>query len=133
MKFFQHFLCFALLCLPASAGAAGYSWLTFRLADASEISVAAENLNMNYSDGYLLLSSDKVNQTLNVNQIKSMHFSSGGAGIETINNLSGKDAVYYTLSGTEVGTYPSIDAARESLPSGIYIGKNELGTFKVIF
>lgn len=123
----------AILVLPLMTSAAEFPWLTFLLADDTEVSVAAENLDINYSDGNLLLASGTVNQAIPVDQIKSMKFTSYSAGIrDVIENKSG-EAEYFDLSGIKVGTFPSLEVARKSLPSGTYIGKSDIKTFKVIF
>lgn len=119
--------------LPIASFAADYQWLTFRMADNSEVSVAADNLSINYSDANLYLKSATVDLTISVDQIKTMRFTSSEAGIDDVNiNLPFK-ADYYTVSGVKVGRFTSIEEARKNLPSGIYIAKNETKIFKVIF
>ena len=116
--------------IPLLAAGADYPWLTFRMADDTEISVAAENLNMKYLDGYLHLSSSNENRTIPVEQIKSMKFTSHSSGIKEIEDME-SDADYYNLSGICVGRFSSVKEARKALTSGIYIVKSERKTFKV--
>lgn len=119
--------------LPLSAMAAEYQWLTFRMTDDTEVSVAADKLSINYSDAMLRLKSATVDETLAVAQIKSMRFTSSSAGINEVKNNHIENAYYYTVGGIKVGHFTSIEEARENLPSGVYIGKTEAKTFKVIF
>lgn len=121
----------AALALPIMALAADYPWLTFRMADDTQFSVPAESLSMNYSDGNLHLTSMTVDKTIPVDQIKSMQFTSEASGVNEVNENQTKAGEYYNLAGTRVGRFATIDEARKSLPSGVYIVKNELKTFKV--
>lgn len=120
----------AAMTLPVMSMAADYPWLTFRMADDTEISVSADNLAMNYKDGYLQLNSSSVDKAIPVDQIKSMKFTSYSAGIQDIIDAQA-DGEYYNLSGICVGRYSSVENARKALPSGIYIVKSEKKTFKV--
>lgn len=114
--------------------AANYHWLTFRMTDGTEMSVAADNLEATYTDGYLQLSSSTVNQTIKTSDIKSMRFTEeDAAGIDTIDTDGDTSADYYTVAGVNVGRFQSPDAARETLGSGTYIAKSKTKTFKVIF
>ena len=119
--------------LSIATVAAEYPWLTFTLSDDTEVSVAADNLSINYAGGELQLMSTTVNQTLPVSQIKSMQFTTTMSGIE--DQVAGRcdNFELYTTAGTMAGQFTSIEAARAVLPSGIYVVKNESGTFKVIF
>lgn len=118
---------------PLMLFASEFPWLTFRLADSSELSVAADNLELNYKDGNLLLKSGIVNQTIPVEQIKSMRFTLLPSAIDDISVEQSAVADYFTMSGAMVGRFKTIDEARKSLPSGIYIGKSESKTYKIIF
>lgn len=119
--------------LPMASFAADYQWLTFRMADNSEVSVAADNLSINYRDANLYLKSATVDQTIAVAQIKTMRFTSSAAGINDVDANLPCEADYYTVSGVKVGRFTSIEDARKNLPSGIYVTKGEGKTFKVIF
>ncbi|MDE6548160.1 MAG: hypothetical protein K2L22_04100 [Muribaculaceae bacterium] len=121
----------ATLLMPILTYAEAFPWLTFRMTDDIELSVAAENLTINYKDGNLILSSSVVDKTIPANQIKSMRFSSTPAGINEVIDFKSSAGDYYNLSGLKVGNFASIEAARNVLPSGIYIVKNDQKTFKV--
>ena len=120
--------------LPMVLQAANYNWLTFRMTDGTEISVAADNLEADYAAGYLHLSSNTVNQTFKASDIKSMRFTEeNAAGIDGIDADGDTTADYYTVTGVKAGRFRSPDAARETLGSGTYIAKSKTKTFKVIF
>lgn len=120
-------------CTETSIYALDFPWLSFKMKDASEITVAADNLTMNYSDGNLLLTSPTVSETLPVADITSMVFTNREAGIDEINVALSENGYYYTLDGVKVGEFTSVDDGRRSLPSGMYIVRTESKSFKIIF
>lgn len=118
---------------PSLSYASDFPWLTFTMNDHTEISVASDNLAMNYMDNNLVLKSATVDQSIPVAQISSMEFTSSPSGIKDMLAGDGKSSVFYNLSGVKVGKFTSLKEARESLPSGVYILRNEKTTHKVIF
>lgn len=119
---------------PAVVMAGDYAWLTFHLADDTELSVASENLSITYGDGELLLSSSSVNQTIPVANVRSMKFTSSSSGVELIGVDSAADVhEFFTISGSKAGRFSSLEAARESLPSGVYLVFTGGKTHKIIF
>ncbi len=117
--------------LPVIAVAADYPWLTFKMTDDSEISVLAADLAINSQNGYLILSSAFVDKTIPLDQIYSMRFTTTSAGVETIEDIQSAVGDYYNLSGIMIGSFSSSDAARNVLPPGIYIVKNNSGSHKI--
>lgn len=120
---------------PIAISAEEYSWLTFQMIDNSKISVASDNLSINYSNGELHLKSNTVSQQISVSEVKSMEFtSSAAAGVEGITSDSvSREKDFYTLSGSKAGTFGSVDEAKLKLPSGIYLVVDGDNAFKVIF
>ena len=133
MKSFKYLALATALCASAQMWALDFPWLSFKMKDASEITVAADNLVMNYSDGNLVLTSGNVNETLPVADIASLSFTNQPAGVEEIVATLSESATYYTLGGVNVGEFASADDARRELPSGTYIAKSASKSFKVIF
>lgn len=133
MTIFKRLILAACMTASGVSFAADYGWLTFRLADDTELSVASENLSIDYIDDALHLKSATVDETLPVAQIKTMRFTEAPAGItDTAADVSEK-AVFYNVSGANAGIFPSVEAGRLNLPSGIYIVKSGDKTFKIIF
>ena len=118
---------------PMLAAAADYPWLTFRMTDGSELSVAAEGLAINYADGNLLLKSTTVDQTIPSDQVKSMRFTTSTDAVDEMTDILSSEADYFDLSGIKVGRFSSSDEARNVLPSGTYIVRSNKKTIKVIF
>lgn len=104
------------------------------MTDNSEISVASEDLMITYSNQNLQLKSKTVDQQIPINTIKSMQFKLTSVGLDALldNNTSEK-IEFYSLSGTKVGIYNSIEETREKIPAGIYVVKCNNKSFKVIF
>lgn len=123
----------ATLAIPLMAAASDFPWLTFRMNDDTEISVSSENLDMNYKEGILHLSSANVNQSIPVDKIKSMRFTSHSAGINDIEASDSENSEYYNLSGIMVGKFKTAEDAKKTLPSGVYIVRNSTKTYKVTF
>lgn len=113
--------------------AADYPWLTFTLADNTEVSVASDNLQMDYADGILHLSSPAVNETFDVSSLESMRFSSVATGIDDVKVSEDGLLDMFSMSGVRVGQFASLNEAKVSLPSGIYTVKGKNKTIKVIF
>lgn len=121
------------LLLPLSLSSAEYQWLTFKMTDSTEVSVAADNLSINYSGNALHLKSATVDESFYVAKIKTMRFTSLSAGKNEASAIRQESADYYNMEGVKVGRYASIEDARRELPSGVYVGKSETKTLKVIF
>lgn len=134
MKKLKQLFVAAALMAPPAGFAAEYQWLTFRMADNSEISVAAENLEINYGGQKLHLKSATVDQTIAVDGIKSMRFTDTPAAIDAPQGAAQVAAGdYYTAAGVKAGSFGSVEEARRSLPSGVYIVKKGDKTVKLIF
>lgn len=133
MKLISALIVTACLASPTMMSAVEYPWLTFRMADSSEVSVAADGLVMNYADGRLTLSSDRVDRSMDVADIRSMRFTSESVGISGISEAVSSVAEYFTADGISVGVFDSVDEARHALPSGVYVARGTFSTFKVIF
>ena len=118
---------------PMLAVAADYPWLTFRMTDGSELSVAAEGLAINYADGNLLLKSTTVDQIIPSDQVKSMRFTTSTDAVDEMIDILSSEADYFDVSGIKVGRFSSSDEARNVLPSGTYIVRSNKRTIKVIF
>ena len=118
---------------PMLAAAADYPWLTFRMTDGSELSVAAEGLAINYADGNLLLKSTTVDQIIPSDQVKAMRFTTSTDAVDEMTDILSSEADYFDLSGIKVGRFSSSDEARNVLPSGTYIVRSNKKTIKVIF
>ena len=118
--------------LPMAASATDLPWLNFRLADDSEVTVASDNLKITYSDGELHLQSSTIDRILKVADLRSMYFSETSAA-ETISADPESALTFYTTDGVEVGHFPDFEAAKKSLPSGLYIARGASKTIKVIF
>lgn len=133
MKKLKKTLILAALVWPLAGTAADYPWLTFSMADGTEMSVAAEGLAINYHEGNITLKSATVDQILATDLVKSMRFTTSAAAVDGITDLMNQEADYFDLSGKKAGRFASSDEARKALPSGTYIVRNNDKSLKVIF
>lgn len=123
----------AAMMLPFATFASDYPWLLFTMTDNTEIAVASDNLDISYQDGSLVLTSPTVSQTFETDLVRSMQFRKEWSGVDRISEAAPGRVDMVTLSGTPAGTFESVDEARATLPSGIYIATGEKGSIKVIF
>lgn len=119
--------------LSLSAWADGYRWLTFRMTDGTDVSVAAEDISIDYASGSLKLSSATVNQEIPVDKIYSMRFASELSGMDDVMSATDMSIDCFTLSGIWIGRYSSLVEARKALRSGVYIAKSDKKVIKLIF
>lgn len=133
MKKITKVILLAALAWPMMAGAAEFQWLTFKMADGSEMSVAADGLAINYSEGSLLLKSATVDESIATANISSMRFTTEAAAVEGISDILSSQSEYFDLSGVRVGIFESLNEARKALPAGTYIMRSNNKTIKVIF
>ena len=124
-------LLIACLALPIIASASDYPWLIFKMTDDREISVASDNLTVNYKDGYLHFPSSPAVPSVPVGQIKSMKFTQSPAAVIDLTDVVSENSSYYNLYGIMVGHFSSMEEAKKALPSGMYIVKTDSKTFKV--
>lgn len=126
------FLLSAMLATAATK-AETYPYLTFQSADGTMQSVEVESLTMTFSDGKLLVSNGTKSLELAVADLSSMFFSTSDAtGIETVSaaEADGNMAVF-SLQGTSVGSFSSVQQLRTSVPAGVYIIKKGGKTQKI--
>lgn len=123
-----------LLTVPAVLSAEVYPWLTFRMSDNTEISVPSQNLKIDYSDRVLHVSTSTVTTDISIDKVKSMQFTSSSSAIDNVLN-DGEDGAmeFFNVSGVKAGSFGSLEEARKSLPSGVYIIKNGEKSRKAIF
>ena len=122
------FVLCGLLLSALTTQAGDYKYLVFET-DAGPRSVSVDALEMTVQDGQLVTISGEDSECFDLATLSKMYFSSqevtriGSATQQTAGQV---DVV--NLSGCRVSLYPSIDAARQSLPKGVYVvrqdGKN---------
>lgn len=82
----------------------------------------------------LLLKSATVDQQLPVDQIKSMRFTSTLTTSDLVTDDVEPGLIeIFDLSGLCAGKFNTMEDARNTLPSGIYVMKTTLKTHKIIF
>lgn len=123
----------AALLATVSAYADDYGYFIFQKADGTLVSLASESLSMTFSDGKLVATNGTESCTLPLSELSKMFFSSADAtGIDSAKATDGDNSLeVFSLQGVSLGSFVTLDAARKSLPSGVYIVKTNVRTFKI--
>lgn len=122
------FVLCGLLLSALTVQAGDYKYLVFET-DAGPKSVSVDALEMTVQDGKLVATSGEDSECFNLVALSKMYFSSQEVtGISGATRQTAGQVEVVNLSGCRVGLYPSLDAARQSLPKGVYVvrqdGKN---------
>ena len=127
----------ALLLLAAQTASAelyDYPYMAFQTADGTVKTVSVSSLSLSVSNGVLIATSDDGTESFTLSDLSKMYFTSEAVVTKVQNPEStGSSEVEVTsLAGVFCGTFPSVEAARQSLPAGMYIVKNSTETFKIV-
>lgn len=122
------FVLCGLLLSALTTQAGDYKYLVFET-DAGPRSVSVDALEMTVQDGQLVATSGEDSECFDLAALSKMYFSSQEVtGINDATRQTTGQVEVISLSGCRVGLYPSLDAARQSLPKGVYVvrqdGKN---------
>lgn len=117
----------------AAAGAAAFEYpdMAFETVDAGSHYISVENLNISFSNSFLLASNGKETLQLPTDKLKTMQFSSNTSGISIPVKKTEEKVEVFTLSGIKVGHFASLSEAKSTLPNGIYIIKTKDSAFKL--
>lgn len=126
----------ALLLLAAQTASAelyDYPYMAFQTTDGIVKTVSVSSLSLSVSNGVLIATSDDGTESFTLSDLSKMYFTSEAVVTKVQNPEStGSSEVEVTsLAGVFCGTFPSVEAARQSLPAGMYIVKNSKETFKI--
>lgn len=126
----------ALLLLAAQTASAelyDYPYMAFQTTDGIVKTVSVSSLSLSISNGVLIATSDDGTESFTLSDLSKMYFTSEAVVTKVQNPEStGSSEVEVTsLAGVFCGTFPSVEAARQSLPAGMYIVKNSKETFKI--
>ena len=113
---------FLLAISALSVQATEYAYLTFKMSDGEEYSLAVSGLSIQFSDGNLVASDGT---TLPLAQLSKMYFSSTSA-ISPV-EVRGGAVDIFNLRGERLGTYPSWPEAQKALGKGVYVIKDIKG------
>ncbi len=117
----------------ASAELYDYPYMAFQTTDGIVKTVSVSSLSLSVSNGVLIATSDDGTESFTLSDLSKMYFTSEAVVTKVQNPEStGSSEVEVTsLAGVFCGTFPSVEAARQSLPAGMYIVKNSKETFKI--
>lgn len=110
------------------AHADSFNWLVFRTADGVEQPIGLADLVITFEDGELRATSQDESLAIPLATLKSMAFSNGESGIESVvTHLPEGRVTVFNAEGQSVGMYESATEAFARLAAGVYIIKAENG------
>lgn len=126
----KKYLLLVFMAITAIAVHAEYNRLVFRTLDGEELSVGLSDLNISFTSGEMLATSEGESVKIALTSLESMEFANGTTtsieNVNTGNKLEGKIMVY-TTDGQLYGSYDSVTSACATLQTGVYIFKAENG------
>lgn len=117
----------------ASAELYDYPYVAFQTTDGIVKTISVSSLSLTVSDGVLIATSDDGAESFTLSDLSKMYFTTEAA-VTKVQNAESTDTSgveVTSLAGVFYGTFPSVEAARQSLPAGMYIVKNSKETFKI--
>lgn len=106
--------------------------LVFETSDGQKVSMDAQSIVMNITNGNLSVTNAESTQSFPLSALTKMYFSNSSAGIDgiSIDNITG-DVEVYTTDGASAGSFDSVESAKKTLSPGYYLIKQGTKTFKV--
>lgn len=126
----------ALLLLAAQTASAelyDYPYMAFQTADGTVKTVPVSSLSLAITDGKLIATSGDETESFTLTNLSKMYFTTS-AEVTKVKNPEKADSSEVevtSLAGIPCGTFPSVEAARQSLPAGMYIVKSSKATLKI--
>ncbi len=120
------------LLLAATAYAGDYKYLVFETAEGGLQSVGVDALEMTVREGKLVAANALESKELDLAALSKMYFSTlevtsvGAAALQEAREVTVCD-----LSGRQVGSFASLEAARKKLPKGVYVVRQNGNNLKV--
>lgn len=127
------FVVLLLAAQTASAELYDYPYLAFQTTDGIVKTVSVSSLSLTISDGALIATSDDGTESFTLSDLSKMYFTTEAVTTKVQNpeTTDSSEVEVTSLAGVFCGTFPSVEAARQSLPAGMYIVKNSKETFKI--
>lgn len=122
--------CIIFVGMAFSGSAADYSAIKLVEADGTEHNLPSAGLEFTVNDGILTATTSEGTHSFPIIQLSKMFFSAN-SGTEAIASDCNCTVDIFNTDGTEAGSYPSLDAALNSLASGLYIVKTNGKSFKI--
>lgn len=124
----RKYLLLAILAMTAIGVHAEYNRLVFRTISGEELSVGVTGLNITFTNGELLATSESASVKIPLTSLKSMAFDNGDvSGVQAIPTPVESAVTVYSTDGICQGTFETKAAATDALPNGLYIIETENG------
>lgn len=113
------------------AGATDYPYMIVRQANGIETTLDVVGLEFSVSGGTLTATDKNGSRTFLIADLADMYFSTDCSGLTEV-FADGQPVEVYTIDGTHIGCYVSVQQALSSLGAGgVYILKNKARTVKI--
>ena len=109
-----------------------YPYLVIQSADGSTASISVSSLTLTVADGKLVVTNGEGTQQLTLSDLLKMYFSTSPTAISMSTASQDQSVEVFTMAGVRIGQYDTVDKARTSVRSGIYVMKSKNRTFKVV-
>lgn len=106
-----------------------YSAMTFVTTDGSTTSINSNDLEITFESNNLVAKNVDSSLTLPLASISEFYFTDKQSSIENMTVDSQAEIEVFGLTGICLGKYSTMEAARQSLPAGIYLFKNNNQTY----
>ena len=117
----------------ASAEFYDYPYMAFQTADGTVKTLSVSSLSLTITDGQLIAVSDDGTEQFTLSDLAKMYFTTEAEAtkVQATEAADSSSVEVISLSGVSYGTFSDVEAARKSLPAGMYIVKNGKETFKI--
>lgn len=116
-----------------SAATNDYDALTIEKLDGTTCTLSLEGLGCTFADNMLVAHNFTETQTFAVADLAKMYFSKGTQGIEApVVATEPADVEVFSVVGSYLGSYPSVNEAHSALDAGIYILRSAGVTTKIV-
>jgi len=117
----------------AKASDYDYPYLTIQSTDGTTQSLDVTSLKITFDDGQLVATNASGSQSFTLSSLSKMYFTESASAITTAVGqipTAGETNVY-TVGGIFVGSFDSMEQAKNSLTKGVYVMKSNQKTFKI--
>jgi len=135
IKMKQLFLTALMLVVTLVAKAGDYDYLVVVDQNGNTTAFTSVGANFSVSGTQLTLTNGTKTETYDMGSLSKIYFSSDGSttGIEAAEILNGSEAVtVYSTNGALLGSYSSVNDARQALPQGVYVVKGSTKTIRLV-
>ncbi len=124
----KHFLLLVLAFSVLIARADEYPYLALQTSDGEVKTMSVQGLTLSYADGTLTAANTQETALFTTATLARMYFTDTATGLISLAAAQSNVAVeVFTADGRSAGRFPSVQAATQRLPKGVYVVKADNG------